>query len=48
MHCLILESKTGLKEIPVGVTHYFINSKRRFFLYFRLYEQMIETMRILT
>jgi hypothetical protein len=27
--------------------HYFINSKRRFFVYFKSYEQMIETMYIL-
>lgn len=48
LHCLVLESKAGLKEVPSGVTHYFVNSKRRFFVYFRLREQMALTMRALS
>lgn len=47
LNCLILDSKMALKEIPQNVLHYFVNSKRRFFVYFKYYEQMIETMRIL-
>ena len=48
MHCIILETKQGLRLIPQGISHYFINSKRRFFVYFKFYDQMIETMRILS
>ena len=48
IHCLILESKASLREIPPNTPHYFINSKRRFFVYFKHHEHMLETMRILT
>ena len=48
LHCLILESKSALREIPSGIPYYFINSKRRFFVYFKSYEQMTEAMKILS
>ena len=48
LHCLVLESKAGLKDNLPGVTHYFVNSKRRFFVYFRLREQMALAMRTLS
>jgi hypothetical protein len=48
LNCLILESKQGLKEVPQGASYYFVNSKRRFFIYFKLHEQMMEAMRALS
>jgi hypothetical protein len=48
LNCLVLESKTGLKLVPGHMQVYFINSKRRFFLYFRSHSQMMEAMRVLS
>jgi hypothetical protein len=46
LNCLILESKIALKYIPTHFQVYFINSKRRFFLYFKSHRQMIDAMKI--
>lgn len=48
LNCLVLESKQSLKDIPHGVQYYFVNSKRRFLVYFKHYQQMIDTMRALS
>lgn len=45
LNCLILESKSTLKDLPTGIQYYFVNSKRRFFVYFKQLDQMIEAMR---
>jgi len=48
LNCLILESKSYLKYIPHESQVYYVNSKRRFMVYFKHYEQMIDAMKVLT
>lgn len=48
LNCLILESKNSLRMVPPHFQTYFINSKRRFFLYFRIHRQMLEAMQLFT
>ncbi len=46
LNCLILENKNDLRFLPHHLHIYFINSKRRFLIYFRKHQHMIEGMRI--
>lgn len=42
MNCLILEDRKWLKFVPSQFPIYYINSKRRFFIYFRNRSQMMD------
>lgn len=46
INCLVLEYKQHLRFVPQHVHYYFINSRRRFLIYFKYRHQMLETMRI--
>ena len=47
VNCLILESRNSLKYFPSHFQIYFINSKRRFFVYFKNRGQLFEAIKIL-
>lgn len=45
-YCIMLENRMPLVHVPKSFTTYFINSKRRFFLYLKYQDELEQLIKI--